>query len=195
MVLKSLRALSRAEVALLLLDAQEGLTGQDLRIIGLIEDEGKGCLVLVNKWDLVRTEAQRARNILTQVQDGLAFMEFAPVLPVSVKTGYNLKRVFPLVQEIYTQSGRRLATRELNLLLAELTDRVPPPRFRGRPVKFYYLTQPEIYPPTFIAFVNQPQGVPDHYRRYLVKQLRRELAIPYAPIRLFLKGRPRRGEG
>jgi GTP-binding protein len=192
MVLQALKSLSRAEIAVLLLDAQEGLTSQDLRIAGLIEDQGKGCLILVNKWDLVRRDPTRAQHILAQVQQGLEIMAYAPVLPVSVKTGYQLKRVFPLIQEIYAQEGRRATTGELNRVLQEITGRVPPPRYRGRPLKFYYLTQAEVHPPTFIAFVNQPQGMPDHYRRYLVKQLREKLAIPYAPVRLFLKGRQRR---
>ena len=195
MVLKTIKALSRAEVAVLMLDAVEGLTGQDLRIIGLIEDQTKDCLVLVNKWDLVRHETSKARSILDQVTSGLEFMAYAPVLPVSVITGYNLKRVFPLIAEIHAQSGVRVGTGELNRLLQEITGRVPPPRYRGRPLKFYYLTQPEVHPPTFVAFVNQPQGVPDHYRRYLVKQLREKLKIPYAPVRLFLKGRQSRARG
>ncbi|MDP3182138.1 MAG: ribosome biogenesis GTPase Der [Desulfobaccales bacterium] len=192
MVLKAIKALYRAEVAVLLLDAAEGLTGQDLRIAGLIEDQGKGCLILVNKWDLVPKEPRLAQPILAQVTEGLKFMAYAPVLPVSVLTGYNLTRVFPLINDIYDQSGRRVKTRELNLLIREITARVPPPRYRDRPLKFFYLTQAEVHPPTFIAFVNQPQGVPDHYRRYLIKQLRQELDIPYAPLRLFLKGRQRR---
>jgi len=192
MTLKAIKAVVRAEVALLLLDAREGLTAQDLRIVGFIEDEGKGALVLVNKWDLVVKDARRAGQVLEQVNAGLEFMAWAPVLPVSVKTGYNLERVFPLVNDIHAQMGRRAGTGELNALLSELTGRVPPPRYRDRPLKFYYLTQPEVYPPTFVAFVNQPQGVPDHYRRYLVKQLREKLGLPYAPLRLYLKGRKRR---
>ncbi len=192
MVLKAIKALYRAEVAVLLLDAAEGLTGQDLRIAGLIEDQGKGCLILVNKWDLLPKEPRPAQELLAQVTEGLEFMAYAPVLPVSVKTGYNLTRVFPLIDDIHAQSGRRVRTHELNLLIREITARVPPPRYRDRPLKFFYLTQAEVHPPTFIAFVNQPQGVPDHYRRYLIKQLRRELDIPHAPVRLFLKGRQRR---
>jgi GTP-binding protein len=192
MVLKTIKALSRAEVAVLMLDTAEGLTGQDLRILSLIEDQGKGCLVLVNKWDLVRPDPQEAKALLDQVTSGLEFMAYTPVLPVSVLTGYNLKRVFPLIETIHTQSGTRVGTGELNRLLKEITGRVPPPRFRDRPLRFYYLTQPEVHPPTFIAFVNQPQGVPEHYRRYLVKQLREKLGLTYAPLRLFLKGRQRR---
>jgi len=192
MTLKTIKALSRAEVAVLMLDATEGLTGQDLRIIGLIEDQGKGCLVLVNKWDLVRHDLKEAQALLDQITSGLEFMAYTPVLPVSVLTGYNLKRVFPLIETIHTQSGTRVGTGELNRLLKEITGRVPPPRYRDRPLRFFYLTQPEVHPPTFVAFVNQPQGVPDHYRRFLVKQLREKLGLTYAPLRLFLKGRQRR---
>ncbi|MEJ2672266.1 MAG: ribosome biogenesis GTPase Der [Deltaproteobacteria bacterium] len=189
MVMKSLKALYRTEVAVLMLDATEGLTGQDLRIIGLIEDQGKGCLVLVNKWDLVRHDPREAKTLLEKAASGLEFMAYAPVLPVAVLTGYNLKRIFPLIKTIHAQSDTRIGTGALNRLLAEITGRVPPPRYRGRPLKFYYLTQAEVQPPTFIAFVNQPQGVPDHYRRYLVKQLREKLDLTYAPMRLFLKRR------
>ena len=195
MVLKTIKALSRADVAVLMLDAAEGLTGQDLRIIGLIEDQGKGCLVLVNKWDLVRHDVKEARTLLDKATSGLEFMAYAPVLPVSVLTGYNLRRVFPLIAAIHTQSGTRVGTGELNRLLKTITERTPPPRYRDRPVKFFYLTQPEVQPPTFVAFVNQPEGVPDHYRRFVVKQLREKLGLSYAPLRLILKGRQRRERG
>jgi len=195
MVLKTIKALGRAQIGVLMLDAVEGLTSQDLRIAGLIEDQGKGCLILANKWDLVPRDPKVRREILERITSGLEIMAYVPVLPVSVKTGYNLKRVFPLIKEIEAQSGRRLGTGELNAFLKEITARTPPPRYRGRPVKFFYLTQPEVHPPTFVAFVNAPQGVPDHYRRYLVKQLRERGGIPYAPVRLFLKGRKSRTRG
>jgi GTP-binding protein len=190
MTLKSMRAVERCHVAVLLLDAAEGLTQQDLRIAGLIGDEGRGCLIGVNKWDLIETEARR--QVLDQITSGLEFMAYTPVLPLSVKTGYNVAKVFPLINDIYGQSGHRAGTGELNALFKGITGRVRPPLFHYHPVKFYYLTQPETHPPTFVAFVNHPEGVPDSYRRYLVKQLRQGLGIPYAPIRLFLKKRQRR---
>jgi GTP-binding protein len=193
MVLKTIKALSRAEAVVLLLDAQEGLTGQDLRIIGLIEDQAKICLILVNKWDLLqKMPGELQKQTLQQVTRGLEIVPHVLVLPVSVKNGYNLTKVFPLLADLYEQSGRRATTGKLNELLREITSRVPPPRYRDRPVKFFYLTQAEVHPPTFIAFVNNPQGVPDSYRRFLVKQLREHLAIPHSPVRLFLKGRERR---
>ena len=121
MVLKTIKALSRAEVAVLLLDAQEGLTGQDLRIAGLIVDQAKVCLVLLNKWDLVPRDLQQ--KTLTRVKDSLEFMAYVPVLPVSVQTGYNLRRVFPLINDLYDQSGRRAGTPELCEFIRELTTR------------------------------------------------------------------------
>lgn len=193
MVLKAVKALERCDVAFLLLDAREGLTGQDQRIARLIAEEGKGCVVGVNKWDLV---PQAARDpILTQVQEGLEFLAYAPVMPLSVLTGYNVGRVFSHIDEVYRQTGLRVGTGELNQVLAEITGRVRPPLFHQRPVKFYYLTQPETHPPTFVAFVNHPEGIPESYRRYLVKQLREHLGLRWAPIRLFFKRRRKTRRG
>lgn len=190
MVLKAFKALGRCDVALLLLDAREGVTAQDLRIANLIAEEGKGCVVGVNKWDLVPQEVRP--EALKAARQGVGFMAHAPVVSLSVLTGHNVGRVFRLIDDIYEQSGRRAGTGALNQLLQDITRRVRPPLFRYRPVKFFYLTQPETHPPTFVAFVNHPEGVPESYRRYLTKQLRQGLGIPYAPIRLFLKKRRRR---
>jgi len=187
MVLKALKALERCDVALLMLDGPEGLTGQDQRIARLIAQEAKGCVVGVNKWDLVPKEARDP--VLRQVSDGLEFLSYAPVVPMSVLTGYNLARVFSRIEEVHQQMGRRVGTGELNQLLASITGRVRPPLFHHRPVKFYYLTQPETHPPTFVAFVNHPEGVPEAYRRYLIKQLREQLGLSHAPIRLYFKRR------
>ena len=192
MGLKALRALDRAQAAVLLLDATEGLTQQDLRIAGLINEQAKGCLIAINKWDLVAPDPRRAEQVLEQVAQDLEIMAYAPVLPLSVKTGYHLDRIFPFLDEIDAQSNLRVGTGELNQLLKQFTTRVPPPRYRHRTVKFLYATQAEVAPPTFILFVNHPQGVPDSYRRYLTKQLREALHIPFAPLRLFLKTRERR---
>ncbi len=191
MVLKAVRALERAQVAVLLLDASEGVTAQDLRIASLIDQGGKGCLVGVNKWDLVAREERQ--TVLAQVREGLHFLPFAPILPLSVRTGLNVGKLFTWIQKIHAQLGTRVGTGELNQILKDITGRAKPPLFRFRPVKFYYLTQPEIFPPTFVVFVNHPEGVPDAYRRYLVKQLREKLGLTYAPLRLFMKKRQRRG--
>jgi GTPase len=191
MVLKVFKALERCDLALLLLDAQEGVTAQDLRIARLIAEEGKGCVVGLNKWDLVPAEVRPAA--LDQARKNLDFLSYAPLVSLSVQSGHNLSRIFFLIQDAYQQMGHRVGTGELNQLFARLTRRVRPPLFRRRPVKFYYLTQAETHPPTFIVFVNHPEGVPDTYRRYLVKELRKGLNLTLAPIRLYLKRRSRRG--
>ena len=155
MVLKTIKALSRAEAVVLLLDAQEGLTAQDLRIIGLIEDQAKICLILVNKWDLVAGELQK--QTLQQVNDALEIVPHVPVLPGSVKNGYNLKKVFPLLGDLYEQSGRR-HHREAQHPPA--TDHLPgaAAAHRNRPVKFLYLTQAEVHPPHLHCLCRQPSG-------------------------------------
>ncbi len=191
MVLKAVRALERAQVAVLLLDASEGVTAQDLRIASLIEQEAKGCLVGLNKWDLVAREDREPR--LAQVRRELGFLAFAPLVPLSARTGLNIGRLFNWLEVIHDQMGTRVGTGRLNQVLQEIIGRVKPPLFHFRPVKFYYLTQPETFPPTFVAFVNHPEGVPESYRRYLVKQLRDKLGLTHAPLRLFLKKRQRRG--
>ncbi len=190
MTLKALKALDRAQVAVLLLDAAEGLTQQDLRIAALILDQGKGCLICLNKWDLV--EKPKAEPVLEEVGRGLKIMAYVPILPISVKTGYHVNRIFPFLEEILTQSDYRVGTGELNQIFGEITRRTPPPRYQNRQVKFFYLTQAEVRPPTFIVFVNFPQGVPDSYQRYLLASLREALNLPYSPLKLFLKRKPRK---
>jgi GTP-binding protein len=187
MVLKAMKALERCDVALLLVDAVEGVTGQDLRIARLIAEESKGCLVAVNKWDLVAKDDRAAAR--RRAKEALDFLSYAPLVSLSVLTGHNLARIFTLINEIYQQMGRRVGTGELNQVFSRITQQVRPPLFRYRPIKFYDLTQPETHPPTFIAFVNHPEGVPESYRRYLVKQLREHLGLKYAPLRLFFKKR------
>jgi GTP-binding protein len=187
MVMKAMKALERCSVALLLLDAIEGVTGQDLRIARLIAEASKGCVVGVNKWDLLGKDDRPAA--LRKAKEALDFLPYAPLVSLSVLTGHNLARIFSLINEIYQQMGRRVGTGELNQLFTRITQRVRPPLFRYRPIKFYYCTQPETHPPTFIVFVNHPEGVPESYRRYLVKQLREHLGLKYAPLRLFLKKR------
>jgi len=192
MVFQAFCALERAEVALLLLDAQEGLTEQDLKIAGQIVAAGKAVVIGINKWDLLTEQPRQPQRLLDEVRFGLEFMAFAPVLPISVRTGYNLPRVFPLIHETYQQSSVRLGTAELNKVFTEIISSHAPPRYRHRPLKFYYLTQVNIIPLTFLVFTNYPQGIPKSYRRYLNNQLRARLGLPSAPIKLIFQGRDRR---
>jgi GTP-binding protein len=192
MVWQALRAMQRADVVLLLLDAQEGLTEQDLKILHLIAQAGKGCLIGLNKWDLVEEDVKERKLLLDRLHTSLELMPYAPVLPMSVKTGYQVEKVFPLIDKINQQIQFRATTGELNRTFGDIVEAHNPPRFRHRRVKFYYVTQADSRPPTFIAFTNIPGAVPESYRRYLINQLRERLGLPYAPIRLYFKGKERR---
>jgi GTP-binding protein len=192
MIWQALRAMQRADVVVVLLDVQEGLTEQDLRILYLIAQAGKGCLIGLNKWDLLEGNVKEQKLLLSRLQESLELMPYAPVLPMSVLTGYHVAKVFPLINEIYQQLQFRATTGELNRIFTAIVSAHNPPRFRHRNVKFYYVTQVDSRPPTFIAFANIPGAVTESYRRYLVNQLRERLALPYAPIRLYFKGKERR---
>lgn len=192
MVWQALRALQRAEVVFFLADAQEGITDQDLKILQLVTDAGKGCLIGLNKWDLLPGDRQERTWHLDRATFALRLLPHIPIQPLSVKTGYQVAKVFPLLEEIHRQCSFRVATGALNRLLAEIVASHPPPRFQSREVKLYYITQTGTNPPTFVIFTNLPQGVPAAYSRYLINQLRQRLHLPYAPIRLLWRGRERR---
>jgi len=192
MVWQALRALARAEVVLFLVDISEGLTEQDLRILNLVAQAGKGCLIGLNKWDLLTGSEKDKQHTLEWLHTNLRLMPYAPLLPLSVATGYQVAKVFPLIEKIAAQWQFRAGTGELNRIFTEIVNVQPPPRFRHQSVKFYYITQANIRPPTFIIFTNIPGAVPESYRRYLSNQLRERLDLPYAPIRLHFKGKERR---
>ena len=192
MVWQALRAMQRADVVVVLLDVQESLTEQDLRILNLIAQAGKGCLIGLNKWDLLEGNVKEEKLLLSRLQENLELMSYAPVLPMSVLTGYQVAKVFPMINKIYQQMEFRATTGELNRIFTGIVSAHNPPRFRHRSVKFYYVTQADTRPPTFIAFTNIPGAVPESYRRYLVNQLRERLALPFAPIRLYFKGKESR---
>jgi GTP-binding protein len=148
-------------------------------------------VVGVNKMDLLASPS-RAEYQLSRVRAALEFMGFAPLVPVSVKTGKNLPRIFTLIDEVYRQYTFRVGTSELNRIFGEITAAHSPPRVAHRAVKFYYATQAEIRPPTFIAVTNFPGRIPESYRRYVVNQLRERLGLPHAPVQVHFKGREKR---
>lgn len=192
MIWQALRALDRAEIVLFLVDVAEGLTEQDLRILDLVAEAGKGCLIGLNKWDLLTGTAKEKQYTLDWLRTNLRLMPYAPLLPLSVKTGYQVEKVFPLIDKIREQLNYRVGTGELNRVFSDIVSAQPPPRQQQRLVKFYYITQTGTAPPTFVIFTNIPAGVPESYRRYLSNQLRERLELPYAPIRLFFKGKENR---
>ncbi len=186
-VLRTQRALERADVALLVVDAEEGVTAQDAHIGGYILDAYCGVIVLLNKWDLVPKPQRTDR--LSKAQEVLYFLDFAPFLPVSAKTGYHVSRILPLTLDVFDERTKRIPTSDINKLLQDAVARHTPPTRPGKWLKFYYATQVDVNPPTFVFFVNDPDAVHFSYARYLENQIRSKFGFMGTPIKLVFKSR------
>ncbi len=191
-ILKALKSLKRCDIALVLIDAAEGITEQDTKILGYTRDEGRGCIILLNKWDLVEHDPKRCKQLLEEVAMAANFMPHAPVFRVSAKTGFGISRIFPAAGAIYRQLNSRFSTGRLNRLLREAVERHQPAIYRGRRLKFYYMAQLGTAPPLFAVVTNYPRGVHFSYQRYLVNQLRQGLGLDRVPIRILYRQRKRR---
>lgn len=190
----ALRAIERADLALLLLDASEGVTDQDAKIARLALDCGRPLVLVLNKWDLVDSASQRA-ELERQLERKLGFVREAVVLRVSARTGQGSQRVLPVALELMDQVCRSATTAQINRALQEALDRNPPPRGGRRPVRFYYATQTSERPFTVLLFTNDPSLVPRHYRKYLESFFRSYFGLRSAPLRLRLRARGRRQLG
>ncbi len=188
-VIKALGSLDRCDVALLMLDAAEGVTEQDVRIAGYAHERGRGCIFLLNKWDLVRNDPAAARRLRTELREAARFLGFAPILTVSALTDHRLSRIFDVVDAVYAQYTTRVSTGPLNRALTSAAERTPPPIHKGRRIKFYYATQVATRPPTLVIFVNSPSAVHFSYQRYLVNRFREELGLDRTPLRLIFRER------
>ncbi len=188
-VIRSLAAVRRADVCLLMIDGDQGVTEQDAKIAGFIDAEGKPAVVLVNKWDLVDKDDKTTERFTQRIYETLSFMTYAPVVFISCKTGQRLNRVLPLVEEVYAKSRFRTTTGVLNDVINDAVAAMSPPSDKGRPVKIYYATQAKEVPPTFVLFMNYPDGMHYSYRRYLENHLRKSFDLKGTPIRLILRGR------
>lgn len=194
-VLKTLRALGRCDLALVLLDAAEGITDQDIRIIGYAQEQGKALMVLLNKWDLLAQERGRQLQLLDEVRMALKFIPFVPVLKVSAQEGTGIRRLFPEMGRVQRQYGQRFPTAVLNRLLAEAVERHEPPLYHGRRLKFYYTSQLATAPPRFVVVTNAPKGVHFSYQRYLINCFRDGLGLDRVPVQVFFRERSgRRGK-
>jgi GTPase len=188
--LRALTALSRADVAVLVVDAVEGLTSQDAHVAGYAVEEGKGLVVAVNKWDLVAEKTDRTFDQYVEwIRNEVPFLEFAPIVSISAKTGQRVGRVLELAIDIWAERRRRVPTGELNRMLMAATDRTPPPLVRGRRPRIFYATQAAVSPPTFVFFASDAAAVHFSYRRYLENRLRDTFGFHGAPIRLVFRDR------
>ena len=188
--MRALTALSRADVAVLVVDAVEGLTSQDAHIAGYAIEEGKGLVVAVNKWDLVAEKTDRTFDQYVEwIRNEVPFLEFAPIVSISAKTGQRVGRVLELAIDIWAERRKRVPTGELNRILSAATERTPPPVVRGRRPKLFYATQAGIAPPTFVFFASDAAAVHFSYRRYLENRVRETFGFDGTPIRLVFRDR------
>jgi GTP-binding protein len=197
--LRALKAISRADVAVLVLDAADGLTAQDAHVAGYVVEEGKGLVIAVNKWDLVEKDHRTFDEFVATLRRELPFIEYAPILSISAKTGQRVNRVLELAVDVWGERRRRIPTGELNRLVGNAVERQPPPLVRGRRPKIRYATQVAVAPPTFVLFATEPSAVHFSYRRYLENRLRDAYEFLGTPIRLVFREqvrerRPRRSK-
>ena len=186
-VLRSIAAIRRCDVALLLIDAQEGVTEQDARIAGMIHEEGKAAVVAVNKWDALEKETGTLEKFRKQVIEDLKFMDYAPVLFISALSGQRVQNVLPEVNRVWAQASRRVGTGALNDVLGDAQMALQPPMMGGRKLKIYYGTQSGVCPPTFALFINAEELMHFSYQRYLENCIRKAFGFEGTPIRFSLR--------
>ena len=191
-ILKSLRALGRCDIALVLIDAEEGITEQDTKVIGYTQEQGRAVIICLNKWDLIKDDKKRQERLLEEVRMAVKFIPFAPVLKVSALAGTGIKRLFPEIGKVHRQFHQRFATAALNRLLAEAVARHEPPFYHGRRLKFFYTAQLGTAPPLFAVVASDPKGIHFSYQRYLTNCFREGLGLDKVPVRLLFRERSNR---
>lgn len=191
-VMRALSAIEKSDIALILIDAQEGITEQDTKVIGYALERGRACIVVINKWDLIKHDKKQQKWIIEGVERATRFVGYAPSLKISALTGAGVKKIFPAISEVYKQYSKTFSTNRLNKILQQAVEGHTPPLHKGKRLKLYYTTQISTHPPTFIIFVNYPDGVHFSYYRYLVNSYRTGLGLENAPLRIFLRERQRK---
>jgi GTP-binding protein len=191
-ILKALESVNRSHVAIVVVDAAEGLTDQDLHIAGYVRERYRGTVVVLNKWDRVDLDARRKKAFLADIQDRLRFMPYAPVLSLSALTGKGVAKILPTTLEVFQEYNQRVGTGTVNQALEAALQRHEPPYVGQRRLKFYYATQTSVRPPTFVLFCNYPEAVHFSYERYLVNHFRETFELQRTPIRLIFRARRRR---
>ena len=186
-VLRSLAAVERSRGGVIMIDATVGFTEQDSKVAGYAHDQGKACIIAVNKWDAVEKDSYTMDKMRKQLEEDFSFMSYAPILFISAKTGQRLDKLFETIQYVDVQNGTRIPTGALNEMLARSTARVQPPSDKGKRLKIFYITQSSTRPPTFVAFVNQKALFHFSYQRYIENQIRENFGLTGTPMRLLIR--------
>ncbi len=188
-VLRAQMAIERADVCVILLDGTVGFTEQDSKVAGLAHEQGKACIIAVNKWDAVEKDDKTMQVMRAKLENDFSFMAYAPFIFISAKTGQRLPRLFELIKYVNQQNCTRIATGMLNDMLALATARVQPPTDKGKRLKIYYVTQATTRPPTFVFFVNNAELFHFSYQRYLENQIRETFGLEGTPVRFIIRER------
>ncbi len=188
-VLRSLAAVERSRVCVIMIDATEGFTEQDSKVAGFAHEQGKACIIAVNKWDAVEKDDKTMQAMRKKLENDFSFMSYAPIIFISAKTGQRVDRLFELIRYVDGQNALRVTTGMLNDLLARATARVQPPSDKGRRLKIYYMTQISVRPPTFVFFCNSRQLFHFSYQRYLENQIRETFGLEGTPVRIVIRER------
>lgn len=186
-VMRSLLAVERADVCLLMIDANEGVTEQDTKIAGEAHEAGKGIIIVVNKWDEYEKENGTLEKYKKEVYDKLSYLSYAPILFISAKTGQRVNKLFELINSVASQNAIRVSTSVLNQVLNEAIAIVQPPTDKGKRLRIFYMTQASTKPPTFVVFVNDKNLFHFSYERYLVNQIRKEFGLTGTPVRMIVR--------
>jgi GTP-binding protein len=186
-MIKALKSLTRCHVATILLDAAEGVSEQDARICGYAFEQGRGVVLAVNKWDLIKGNAQKRKKLDDEIDRQLKFISFAPKVNLSALTGERVMKLFEKIDLLYEQFSRRISTGALNRAIQEMIKKHPPPRIGQGRLKFFYATQARTRPPTFVIFVNRPDTLHFSYKRFLINQLRTNFQLEFTPINLIFR--------
>ena len=191
-IIRAKMAVERANVCVIMIDATEGFTEQDSKVAGIAIDQGKACIIAVNKWDAVEKDGNTMKEFRDKLAVDFSFMTYAPILFISAKTGQRIDKLYEMIVYVHSQNSMRISTGKLNEVLAVATARVQPPTDKGRRLKIYYMTQSSTRPPTFVFFVNRADLFHFSYQRYLENQIREIFSLDGTPIRFIIR---ERGEG
>ncbi|MCH5193481.1 MAG: ribosome biogenesis GTPase Der [Oscillospiraceae bacterium] len=188
-VLRAYMAVDRSDVCVIMIDASVGFTEQDSKVAGYAHEQGKACIVAVNKWDAIEKSTGTMEEFRTKLKNDFSFMSYVPFIFISAKTGQRVEKLFDMINEVFRQNSMRVSTGMLNDVLAYATTRVQPPSDKGRRLKIYYMTQPSTKPPTFVTFVNRADLFHFSYQRYLENQIRHTFGLEGTPVRFVIRER------
>ena len=186
-IVEALRTIDRSDVVLMILDSTEGVTDQDARVGGFIHEKGKGCILVVNKWDLIPKDSETLKEFEKKVYENLKYLTYAPILFISAKTGQRIEKILDQVDQVTEQARKRIPTGSLNKHFGQWVEKLTPPLYKNRRVKLNYITQVSVAPPTFLIYTNIPEGIHFSYHRYLINQMRAAFSFEGVPIRLYFR--------